>query len=91
MSADSAPENNYREKRMSTAVFEIGDSKTSPPVPPSGAPAETVLTQILLGRVASQALYAAAKLGIADLLAGFVDDIRGRYPSATPPGEIIDV
>ena len=52
---------------MSTAVFETLRS-TPPPVPKVGAPAETALTQIMLGRVASQALYVAAKLGIADLL-----------------------
>ena len=55
---------------MSTAVFEILESIPSQPlqVPPIGTQGETVLTQILLGRVASQALYVAAKLGIADLL-----------------------
>ena len=55
---------------MSTAVFEILESTPSQPVqvPPTGVPAETVLTQIMLGRVASQALHVAAKLGIADLL-----------------------
>ncbi len=55
---------------MSTAVFEILESIPSQPiqVPPIGTQAETVLTQILLGRVASQALYVVAKLGIADLL-----------------------
>ena len=53
---------------MSTAVFEIVEPTTSQPKP-SLPPAETALTQIMLGRVASQALYVAAKLGIADLLA----------------------
>jgi O-methyltransferase domain/Dimerisation domain len=55
---------------MSTAVFEIVESTASQPVPvpANGAPAETVLTQMLLGSLASQALYVAAKLGIADLL-----------------------
>ena len=55
---------------MSTAVFEILESTPSQPisVPTDLAPAETVLTQIMLGRVAAQALYVAAKLGIADLL-----------------------
>ena len=53
---------------MTTAVFEIVESTTSQPTPHL-PPAETVLTQIMLGRVASQALYVAAKLGIADLLA----------------------
>ena len=36
---------------------------------PAGAPAEAVLTQIMLGSLASQALYVAAKLGVADYLA----------------------
>ena len=56
---------------MSTAVFEIVESNTSQPVSgaSNSAPPETVLTQILLGRTASQALYVVAKLGIADLLA----------------------
>ncbi|HZN00127.1 MAG TPA: methyltransferase [Pyrinomonadaceae bacterium] len=55
---------------MSTAVFEIVESNTSQPVPvPSnGAPPEAFLTQIMLGSIASQALYVAAKLGIADQL-----------------------
>src|SRR4026208_526258 len=55
---------------MSTAVFENVDSIASQPVPvqPTGAPPEAVLTQMLLGSLASQALYVAAKLGIADLL-----------------------
>ena len=55
---------------MSTAVFEIVETTTSQPVPvpPNGAPAETLLTQILMGSLSSQALYVAAKLGVADLL-----------------------
>ena len=55
---------------MSTAVFEIVESSASQPVPvpPNGAPPEAALTQILMGSLASQALYVAAKLGIADLL-----------------------
>ena len=55
---------------MSTAVFELLESTPLQPgpVPSSLPPAETVLTQIMLGRVAAQALYVAAKLGIADLL-----------------------
>jgi hypothetical protein len=55
---------------MSTAGFEIEKENTSQPsqVTSNSAPPETVLTQIMLGRVASQALYVAAKLGIADLL-----------------------
>jgi hypothetical protein len=55
---------------MSTAVFEIGESTSSQPVSvtPNGAPPEAVLTQILMGSLSSQALYVAAKLGIADLL-----------------------
>lgn len=55
---------------MSRAVFEIVESTTSQPVPvpPNGQPAEAVLTQILMGSLASQALYVAAKLGVADLI-----------------------
>lgn len=55
---------------MSTAVFENVETTASQPVPvqPNGAPPEAVLTQMLLGSLASQALYVAAKLGIADLL-----------------------
>lgn len=58
---------------MSTPVSGIEEvtsvGNTSSPHPsPNGAPAETVLTQILLGSLASQALYVAAKLGIADML-----------------------
>lgn len=55
---------------MSTAVFETLDSTPSQPVqaPSSSAPPEAVLTQMLLGSLASQALYVAAKLGVADLL-----------------------
>ena len=52
---------------MSTAVSEIVESTSSQPVP-APLPAEAVLTQMLLGSLASQALYVAAKLGIADLL-----------------------
>ena len=54
---------------MSTAVFQIEEELTTPQqTSTSLPPPETVLTQIMLGRVASQALYVAAKLGIADLL-----------------------
>lgn len=55
---------------MTTAVFEISES-TSETVKPgaNGAPAEAVLTGIMLGSLASQALYVGAKLGIADQLA----------------------
>jgi hypothetical protein len=55
---------------MSTAVFENVESTASQTVPaqPNGAPPEAVLTQMLLGSLASQALYVAAKIGIADLL-----------------------
>ena len=55
---------------MSTAVFEIVESNTSKPVavPSNGAPPEAFLTQVMLGSIASQALYVAAKLGIADQL-----------------------
>ena len=60
---------------MSTAVFETeksnqvsvnpGENTVNTEAPPPAA----VLTQILMGSLASQALYVAAKLGIADLLA----------------------
>lgn len=42
-----------------------GGSATPPTEPP-----RTTLTRLLMGQVASQALYVAAKLGVADLLAG---------------------
>ena len=57
---------------MSTAVFENVESTpvtdTKSLSPNQGVPAETVLTQVILGSLASQAVYVAAKLGIADLL-----------------------
>lgn len=46
---------------MSTAAPEIEKQNAAPP--------EVVLTQIMLGSLAAQALYVPAKLGIADLLA----------------------
>ena len=49
---------------MATAVFDILES-TSETV----KPAEAVVTEIMLGSLASQALYVGAKLGIADQLA----------------------
>src|SRR5688572_18242849 len=62
-------------EKMSTAVFETVESSsvTGTTFEPSlsahqGVPAETVLTQMMLGSLASQAVYVAAKLGIADLL-----------------------
>ena len=61
---------------MTTAVFEILESGSNGDAGTvqlsSGAahkPAEAVLTEIMLGSIASQSLYVAAKLGIADLLA----------------------
>ncbi|HEX5875103.1 MAG TPA: methyltransferase [Pyrinomonadaceae bacterium] len=61
---------------MSTSVLEFEESKFAPGSNPqqpainkNGAPPEAVLTEILLGSLASQSLYVAAKLGIADLLA----------------------
>lgn len=61
---------------MSTSVvgseeskFASGSNPQQPSVNGNGAPAEAVITQILLGSLASQSLYVAAKLGIADLLA----------------------
>jgi hypothetical protein len=56
---------------MATPVFEIEESKSSvneASSAPAGVPAEAALTQIMLGSLASQALYVAAKLGIADHL-----------------------
>ena len=62
---------------MSTAFFEL-DEVTKPDaisdqgqlsIVPESAPPETVLTQLILGSLGSQAVYVAAKLGIADLLA----------------------
>jgi ubiquinone/menaquinone biosynthesis C-methylase UbiE len=60
---------------MSTAVFEsvesnpvTGTNSQPSSSPDQGVPAETVLTQLMLGSLASQAVYVAAKLGIADLL-----------------------
>ena len=58
---------------MSTAVSEV--EKTIHPRNPNerpaseGAPPEAVLTQMITGSLGSQAIYVAAKLGIADLLA----------------------
>ena len=58
---------------MSTAVFEISESTPLPNVKSQpGAettPPEVALTQIMLGSLASQAVYIVAKLGIADQLA----------------------
>jgi O-methyltransferase domain/Dimerisation domain len=72
---------------MSTAVFEVEKSipviNTSSQQSPSGAPPDAVLTQILLGSLASQALYVAAKLGIADML---VDGPRQVDELATAAG-----
>jgi ubiquinone/menaquinone biosynthesis C-methylase UbiE len=60
---------------MSRPVFEVEEfnaetaaARQSSASPESAAP-QAVLTQIMLGSLASQSLYAAAKLGIADLLA----------------------
>ena len=53
---------------MSTAVFETEGTTPVVQQGSNGVPAEAQLTQILLGSLASQTLYVAAKLGIADLL-----------------------
>ena len=58
---------------MSTAVIEFSN-KIPPAVEPTpnaveGAPPEAVLTQMITGSLGSQAVYVAAQLGIADLLA----------------------
>ncbi len=80
---------------MSMSVLEFEESKfvsSSNPQQPSvnknGAPPEAVLTEILLGSLASQSLYGAAKLGIADLLADGpkpVDELA-RAADAHAPG-----
>jgi ubiquinone/menaquinone biosynthesis C-methylase UbiE len=69
---------------MSTAVFEVTETmkqqlsnSDTPQSQPTGAssttnasaPPEAVLTQMITGSLGSQAIYVAAKLGIADLLA----------------------
>jgi len=56
---------------MATPVFEISESISSGNTAsstPAGVPAEAALTQLMLGSLASQALYVAAKLGVADHL-----------------------
>ena len=56
---------------MAAPVREIEESTTSlneASGAPAGMPAEALLTQIMLGSLASQALYVAAKLGVADHL-----------------------
>jgi len=50
---------------MSTAVLEIEEMANSQV---TGAPPEAVLTQLITGSLGAQAIYVAAKLGIADLL-----------------------
>ena len=59
---------------MSKAVLKIeeGASEEVPSAKqqsPESAPPDTVLTQIVVGSLAAQAVYVAAKLGVADLLA----------------------
>jgi hypothetical protein len=63
---------------MSTAVFELMEETLRPQVyneqqQPSaaipGALPEAALTQLITGSLGSQAVYVAARLGIADLLA----------------------
>ena len=64
---------------MPTAILQTihtADSKVTDSMPPAGssatavnsAPPEAVLTQMITGSLGSQAVYVAAKLGIADLL-----------------------
>ncbi len=61
---------------MSTSVSEIEERNAETAAAqqssasPASAPPEVVLTQLLLGSLAAQTVYVAAKLGIADLLAG---------------------
>lgn len=52
---------------MATVVFDILESKSE--TVKQGPPPEAVVTEIMLGSLASQALYVGAKLGIADQLA----------------------
>jgi ubiquinone/menaquinone biosynthesis C-methylase UbiE len=61
---------------MSTAVIEMKETtrpgltkpQAQPPSAAASAPPEAVLTQMITGSLGSQAVYVAAKLGIADLL-----------------------
>jgi hypothetical protein len=57
---------------MSTAVLEMQKTNTNAQQSPAiddGRPPQVQLTQIITGSLASQAVYVAAKLGLADLLA----------------------
>jgi len=77
---------------MSTALveFEVGQLPVSSDQQDGSAPAprpEDVLTQLIIGNLASQAVYVAAKLGIADLLAEgpkSVDEIARVTGSDSP-------
>lgn len=53
-----------RDKAIKLEILESGASEDTA----QSAPPEAVLTQLILGSLASQAVYVAAKLGIADLL-----------------------
>ena len=78
---------------MSTAVVdpEENTAKTAPAqqssASPVSAPPEVALTQILLGSLAAQTVYVAAKLGIADLLEDGpkpVEDLAARTNTHAP-------
>ena len=78
---------------MSTAALEQ-EEKTVETVPaqqssasPGSAPPEVALTQIMLGSLAAQTVYVAAKLGIADLLADgpkSVEDLAASTDTHAP-------
>jgi hypothetical protein len=75
---------------MATPVSEIEESKSSvneASSAPAGVPAEALLTQIMLGSLASQVLYVAAKLGVADHLVNgpkHVDELAKATESDAP-------
>jgi hypothetical protein len=52
------------------ANFVEGEPERAPEKAQEGLPPEAALTQLVLGSLVSQAIYVAAKLGVADLLAG---------------------
>ena len=86
-------ENKQQGEKMSTAVFESNkpnyvssiteqSSVSTEPVPP-----QAFLTQLLLGSLSTQAVYVAAKLGIADLLAEgprTVEELAGATNTDAP-------
>lgn len=77
---------------MSTAVLEIDEtilpqsSQDRPQTLAGNAPPEAVLTQMITGSLGSQAVYVAAKLGIADLLAGGPRHVEALASAAEADG-----